>query len=105
VEILTQSIFIDPRLTRDTKTVTISGFSKGFGRNDLEPVVCRHYPVVAAHLAWLREFGDARLSGSGSCVFAEFPAESQARSVLAGMPQGMRGFLAFGLPQHPLAEV
>jgi 4-diphosphocytidyl-2-C-methyl-D-erythritol kinase len=105
VEVPTQSVFSDPRLTKDTKTVTISGFSDGFGRNDLEPVVCRQYPVVAAHLSWLKEFGDARLSGSGACVFAEFPAESQARSVLAGMPQGMRGFLASGLPQHPLAEV
>ena len=105
VEVPTPSVFRDPRLTRDTKTITISGFSEGFGRNDLEPVVCRQYPIVAAHLAWLKEFGDARLSGSGACVFAEFPAESQARSVIASMPQGMRGFVASGLPRHPLAGV
>ena len=104
VAVPTQSIFDDPSLTRDTKIVTISGYSEGFGRNDLEPVVCRRYPIVAAHLTWLKEFGDARMSGSGSCVFAEFPAESQARSVLARKPQGMRGFVASGLPRHPLAE-
>ena len=104
VAVPTQSIFADPSLTRDTKTVTISGFSEGFLRNDLEPVVCRQYPIVAAHLNWLKEFGDARMSGSGACVFAEFPAESQARSVLVSMPQGMRGFVASGLPRHPLAE-
>ncbi|MSQ53540.1 MAG: 4-(cytidine 5'-diphospho)-2-C-methyl-D-erythritol kinase [Betaproteobacteria bacterium] len=104
VEVPTQSIFADPSLTRDTKTVTISSFSNGFGRNDLEPVVCRQYPIVAAHLTWLKEFGDARLSGSGACVFAEFPAESQARLVLSSMPQGMRGFVASGLPRHPLAK-
>jgi 4-diphosphocytidyl-2-C-methyl-D-erythritol kinase len=105
VAVPTESIFADPGLTRDTKTVTISGFSDGFGRNDLEPVVCRHYPVVAAHLSWLKEFGDARMSGSGACVFAEFPTESQARSVLAKLPKELRGFVASGLARHPLAEV
>jgi len=105
VAVPTQGIFADPSLTRDSKIVTISGFSEGFGRNDLEPVVCRSYPVVAAHLAWLKEFGDARMSGSGACVFAEFPTEAQALSVLASMPKGMHGFVAAGLSRHPLAKV
>jgi 4-diphosphocytidyl-2-C-methyl-D-erythritol kinase len=103
VQVPTAAIFTDPGLTRNTKTVTISSFSEGFGRNDLEPVVCRRYPIVAAHLAWLKQFGDARLSGSGGCVFAGFPTESQARSVLANVPKGMTGFVAAGLPRHPLA--
>ena len=105
VAVPTHQIFADPSLTRDSKTVTISGCSEGFGRNDLEPVVCRQFPVVAAHLSWLKEFGDARMSGSGACVFAEFPTESQARSVLAKMPKEMRGFVASGLARHPLAGV
>jgi 4-diphosphocytidyl-2-C-methyl-D-erythritol kinase len=103
VAVPTRDIFSDPGLTADTETITISGFSAGFGRNDLEPVVRRRYPIVAAHLAWLSEFGDARLSGSGACVFAEFPAEAQARSVLARMPAGMSGLVAGGLDRHPLA--
>jgi 4-diphosphocytidyl-2-C-methyl-D-erythritol kinase len=103
VQVPTVAIFAAPGLTRNTKTVTISSFSEGFGRNDLEPIVCRRYPIVAAHLAWLKQFGDARLSGSGGCVFAGFPTESQARSVLANVPKGMTGFVAAGLPRHPLA--
>jgi 4-diphosphocytidyl-2-C-methyl-D-erythritol kinase len=102
VRIPTEAVFADAGLTRNTKSVTISSFSAGFGRNDLEPVVCRRYPVVAAHLAWLREFGDARLSGSGACVFAEYPNEAQARSVLERVPDGMNGFLAAGLETHPV---
>jgi 4-diphosphocytidyl-2-C-methyl-D-erythritol kinase len=102
VRIPTEAIFGDPSLTGDTKTITISSFSAGFGRNDLEPVVCRRYPVVAAHLAWLREHGDARLSGSGACVFAEYPTERQARSVLERAPGGTSGFVAAGLQRHPL---
>jgi 4-diphosphocytidyl-2-C-methyl-D-erythritol kinase len=104
VKIPTAEIFADPGLTRDTKIVTISSFSAGFGHNDLEPVVCRRYPVVAAHLAWLRQYGDARLSGTGACVFAQYPTEAQARSVLESVPRGMRGFVAAGRDRHPLAE-
>jgi 4-diphosphocytidyl-2-C-methyl-D-erythritol kinase len=100
----TREVFSDSSLTRNAEIVTISSFSAGFGRNDLEPVVCRRYPVVAAHLAQLREFGDARLSGSGACVFAEFPTEAQAHSVLARMPREMRGFVAAGLDRHPLMK-
>jgi len=100
----TAAVFADPGLTAVTKTTKISSFSAGFGRNDLEPVVCRRHPIVAAHLAWLGEFGDARLSGSGACVYAEFPAEVQAREVAARMPAGIRGFVARGLDRHPLAD-
>jgi len=99
----TNEVFARAELTGDTKSITISSFSAGFGRNDLEPVVSRYYPAVAAHLAWLKAFGAARMSGSGACVFAEFPTEAQARAVVAGLPSEMRGFAASGLDRHPLA--
>ena len=103
VSVPTREIFAAPELTRDTKSIKISSFSAGFGHNDLEPVVFRRYPLVATHLAWLKAFGDARMSGSGACVFAEFPTEERARSVVLGLPPGMRGFAACGLERHPLA--
>ena len=103
VAVPTREIFAAPELTRNTKSIKISSFSAGFGRNDLEPVVCRRYPAVATHLAWLKAFGDARMSGSGACVFAEFPTEVQARTVVSGLPSEMRGFAARGLERHPLA--
>ena len=103
VSVPTREIFAAPELTRDTKSIKISSFSAGFGHNDLEPVVCRRYPTVATHLAWLRAFGDARMSGSGACVFAEFPTEERARSVVLVLPPEMRGFAACGLDRHPLA--
>ena len=103
VSVPTRDIFAAPELTRDTKSIKISSFSAGLGHNDLEPVVCRRYASVAAHLAWLKGFGDARMSGSGAGVFAEFPTEMQAREVVAGLPPEMRGFAAGGLDRHPLA--
>ena len=101
----TKAIFAAPELTRNSKTIKISSFSAGFGRNDLEPVVCGRHGEVAAHLAWLKQFGDARLSGSGACVFAEFRSEREAREVLSRMPDKMTGFVVRGLERHPLAEL
>jgi 4-diphosphocytidyl-2-C-methyl-D-erythritol kinase len=105
IAVSTRAIFASPELTRNSKTIKISSFSAGFGSNDLEPVVCRRHAEVAAHLEWLRQFGDARMSGSGACVFAEFAAEREARSVLSRMPADMRGFVVRGLDRQPLAAL
>jgi 4-diphosphocytidyl-2-C-methyl-D-erythritol kinase len=105
VAVSTRAVFASPELTRNSKTIKISSFSAGFGRNDLEPVVCRRHAEVAAHLGWLRQFGDARMSGSGACVFVEFATEREARSVLSRMPADMRGFVVRGLDRQPLAAL
>ena len=78
----TAEIFSVAELTRNTNAITIAAFSVGQGRNDLEPVVCRRYPQVARHLEWLRRYGDARMTGSGACVFCAFDSEEDARRVL-----------------------
>jgi len=105
VAVSTRSVFADPELTRNSKTIKISGFSAGFGSNDLEPVVCRRHAEVAVHLEWLRRFGDARMSGSGACVFVEFATEREARSVHSKMPADMRGLVVRGLDRQPLAAL
>ena len=108
----TAEIFSAAELTRNTNAITIAAFSVGHGsnesgfmvtgRNDLEPVVIRRYPQVALHLEWLRQYGDARMTGSGACVFCAFGSEVQAARILAEVPAGMRGFVARGLDRHPL---
>ncbi|HEX7813351.1 MAG TPA: 4-(cytidine 5'-diphospho)-2-C-methyl-D-erythritol kinase [Burkholderiales bacterium] len=103
----TAEIFSAAELTRNTNAITIAAFSTGpghvfTGRNDLEPVVVRRYPQVARHLEWLRRYGDARMTGSGACVFCAFDSEAQAATVLSELPEGMRGFVARGLDRHPL---
>ncbi len=98
----TAEIFSSAELTRNTNAITIAAFSVGQGRNDLEPVVCRRYPQVARFLDWLRRYGDARMTGSGACVFCAFDSEERARRVLSELPADMRGFVARGLDRHPL---
>jgi 4-diphosphocytidyl-2-C-methyl-D-erythritol kinase len=123
VAVPTASIFTHPDLKRDSKKVTIQGFSGSAGgsigkcssdwlaanaRNDLQALVVRLYPEVARHLAWLTYYGyygrhgAALMTGSGACVFAPFDSEAEAKQVLAQLPAGMHGFVAQGLPNHPL---
>jgi 4-diphosphocytidyl-2-C-methyl-D-erythritol kinase len=120
VQVPTAAVFAAPELTRNTPALKMAPFSAGaghttlqglqpvasrsplVGHNDLQPVVVQRYPEVARHLAWLQQFGDARMTGSGACVFASFGGEAAARGVLRQLPGDMQGFVAQGLDRHPL---
>jgi 4-diphosphocytidyl-2-C-methyl-D-erythritol kinase len=109
VEVPTASVFKYPGLTRDTPQIKIaalpeSGPEVGFGHNDLEPVVTALYPEVAECLAWLGQYGEARMTGSGACVFAGFADRAKADAVFAQRPEHWKGFVADGLDRHPLFE-
>ena len=106
VSVPTAQIFASPELTRTTNPLKIAPFSAGLNwaetRNDLEPVVCDKFPQVAQALRWLKSHGDARMSGSGACVFVAFDSEAEARSVAQRIPSEWRGFVVQGLDRHPL---
>jgi 4-diphosphocytidyl-2-C-methyl-D-erythritol kinase len=104
VSVSTREIFASA-LTGQSKALKIPPFFSGRGRNDLEAVVAVRYPEVAAHLEWLRlRCPQARMTGSGACVFAEFTSEAQARALYNQLPGNMRGFVARGLDRHPLLD-
>jgi len=73
----TSRIFADPGLGRASAAAIISGFAAnpfGFGANDLQPVAQRLCPAVSEALKWMGAQGfDARMTGSGSAVFAKVP--------------------------------
>ena len=108
VSVPTREIFADPELTRDSIPLKIRGFSAGGAENTLNtltPVVCRRYPVIAEWLERLGRHvtsGTARMTGSGSAIFAAFETETEARRVLAALAPELQGFVARGLDRHPL---
>lgn len=104
VSVSTRETF-ESALTHRSKRLKIPRFFSGQGANDLESAVVARYPEVAASLAWLRQQRpQARMTGSGACVFAEFETEAEARALHSALPGGMRGFVARGLEQHPLYD-
>ncbi|OZA30525.1 MAG: 4-(cytidine 5'-diphospho)-2-C-methyl-D-erythritol kinase [Hydrogenophilales bacterium 17-61-9] len=104
VQVPTAAIFATPELTRNTPAFKIARFSAGMGHNDLQSVAVNRYPEIARHLEWLGRFGEARMTGSGACVFASFGTEGAARDVLRQLPGTMKGFVAQGLDKHPLYD-
>lgn len=101
----TATVYAQSDLTRSTDPIKIAAFSTGWGRNDLTSVVRRLQPEVGKCLDWLSQFGDARMTGSGACVFCAFDSEAAAQAVLAKVPHGVSGFVARGLDEHPLRSL
>jgi len=101
--VATAEVFKAPELTRDSPVITIRDFLKAGGRNDCEPVVRRHFPAVAEALDWLGRLAPARLTGTGSCVYAVMPGEAEARAALAGLPARWTGYVVRGINRSPLA--
>jgi 4-diphosphocytidyl-2-C-methyl-D-erythritol kinase len=102
LSVATAEVFKAPELTRDSPLTTIAGFLQDGARNDCEPVVRRRYPEVAAALDWLGRFGPARLTGTGSCVFAPVADLDAARHVVTQVPPSWQGWATRGINRSPL---
>jgi 4-diphosphocytidyl-2-C-methyl-D-erythritol kinase len=100
-EVSTAEVFSHRELTRNTSPITIAAFFAGGTRNDCENVARKLYPEVDKALIWLEKFGRARLTGTGACVFAAFPAKADAEAAMQELPAGWNGFVAEGLNTSP----
>ena len=96
-------IFSSPNLKRDSDSATILGFAAehfDFGRNDLQPVAQALCPQVTQAIEWLKDRGlQARMTGSGSAVFAQMSHEVD----LNNAPEGWQVKACENLMIHPLA--
>ena len=115
----TRQIFAAPDLQRSTAPAIISGFAAHckeepegpgiakmadnglFGRNDLQPVAQRLCPAVTEAIEWLGAQGfEARMTGSGSAVFAAVPPDAE----LPSTPPGWQVRVCSNLAVHPLVD-
>lgn len=98
----TAEIFQASELTRNSPVTTIRAFLDQGGRNDCTDVVRKRYPAVAEALDWLQHYGEARLTGTGACVFAGWSEKGRAARVAAQLPAHWQGFVVKGLNRSPL---
>jgi 4-diphosphocytidyl-2-C-methyl-D-erythritol kinase len=102
-------VFQAPELTRNSPVITIraflgSGAPIGGGRNDCEPVVRARYGEVADALDWLSRYAPARLTGTGSCIFAACASAIDAERIAARVPDRWKSYVARGLNVSPVHE-
>lgn len=103
INVSTAKIFNDSGLTRDCTAIKICDLSGAVLTNVCEPVASKHYPSIAEAIQWLSGYNqNARMTGTGACVFAEFDSQQEAEEILQTLPEKWRGFVAKGVNQSPL---
>ena len=98
----TAEVFQAAELTRNSPPITIRGFLDEGGRNDCTPTVRGRFPAVGRALDWLSTFGEARLTGTGACIFLGLDTADEAERILRRMPSEFTGFIAQGMNKSPL---
>ncbi|TCV28414.1 4-(cytidine 5'-diphospho)-2-C-methyl-D-erythritol kinase [Vibrio crassostreae] len=104
VSIATVDIFTHSELTRNTPKRALSTLLEQEHVNDCEKIVRMLYPEVDKQLSWLLQYAPSRLTGTGSCVFAEFNSEKEAELVREQLPDTVSAFIAKGRNISPLKE-
>ena len=77
-QVFTQKAFNHPDLSRNTSAITPHQYQSGYGHNDFEELIRRLHPEIDHAMHWLNQYGQAKLSGTGSCVFTTFDTEKKA---------------------------
>lgn len=105
----TRSIFLSPLLGRSDEADIVEGFSHprqrwAYGRNDLQAAAEAAHPEVAQAASILSQaFGNSRMTGSGSAVFAlAGDGEQPSGPMPADLPPGWVGRMCRSLESHPL---
>ena len=98
----TAEIFQHNELTRNSSAITIADFLRRGARNDCEMVVRSLYREVDIALNWLSRRGPAKMTGTGSCVFAGFDDKLEADEILSSLPREWDGFVTRGINDSPL---
>lgn len=109
VTVPTQAIFSSKALTRNSPSITVSDFQSypdGVWKNDLQDVAVQLFPEILVALRWLSSYGNAKMTGSGSCVFCACSNENAAIEILNNVPHQLAGkwivWKAKTLKEHPL---
>ena len=102
--IATKDFFSHPQLPRQTPEITLTQYLSGQGHNDFEALARQLYPPVDQAFNCLSQFGTARLTGSGSCLFLSLTSQAEAQKVAQLIPPPWRGFITKGVNVSPLYE-
>ncbi len=100
--ISTQLLFSQKTLTRNTKPTKFCAYQikPSDFRNDFEPLARSLYPEVDEAMQYLDQFGIAKLTGTGACVFTEVTVNMNIDEILNHSP--CKAYLVNSLNESPL---
>lgn len=102
--ISTKQLFSQESLTRNTPETTFAAYQQNptqFG-NNFEAIAQKLYPEVAQALAYLNQFGQARLTGTGACVFLPVQPGQDITAIMQNAP--CKSYFCHGLQNSPVHE-
>ena len=104
-KVSTKEVFESLDLTKDRIPLKIAGFSDELDlknlANDLEKGVLKKFKGISLVFDWLSQFGHAKMTGSGSCIFMPLGSIAEGKEILEKRPQDTLGFIVRGLDSHP----
>lgn len=100
----TKEIFSVKNLTRDSKSIKMPDFLLGQHQNDCADVVRKLYQPVENALLALDAFSEARITGTGACVFAQFNSEELAQEAYRSLQKRWKVYITKGLNRSPLLD-
>ena len=102
--ISTQLLFSQKTLTRNEKTSKFCAYQQTPSdfKNNFEPLARSLYKEVDEAMQYLDQFGVAKLTGTGACVFVEVTLDMQVNDILANAP--CKAYLVNSLNESPLTE-
>ena len=104
VFISTAKLFSAKLLTRNKTPLKMRIFPTADDENVFESVVRKEHPEVDNSLQWLSKYSPARMTGTGSCVFASFDSQHQAVAVVQQLPRKWVAFVAKAVNNSPLLD-
>ena len=104
VFVSTAKLFSSEVLTRNKSILKMRDFTDTDIENIFENLVREQHPEVSLSLDWLGQFSTARMTGTGSCIFAGFDSYQEAEAVLEKMPKKWKGFIAKAVNTSPVFE-
>lgn len=103
--ISTQQLFSEKTLTRDSKITKFSDYQTQPSNfiNNFQVLAQKLYPEVDEAIQYLNQFGNARLTGTGSCVFVEIdPKINNVDQIIHSAP--CKAYQVRSLSQSPLVD-
>ncbi|QCI16430.1 4-(cytidine 5'-diphospho)-2-C-methyl-D-erythritol kinase [Buchnera aphidicola (Aphis craccivora)] len=105
IHILTKNIFSSSFLKSTSQKKTIQLLLKSPFSNDFENIVSNKFKKIKKLLSMLSIYAPTRMTGTGSCVFAEFNDKLSAQKIFSLLPKNMEGFIAKSVNTSPLHHV
>lgn len=107
--ISTQALFSEKTLTRNTKPSKFAAYQQNtslFG-NNFESLARSLYPEVETAFQYLNQYGQARLTGTGACVFLELAddvstEQIDAKNIARHAPY--QAYIAHGINHSPVFD-